>query len=405
MGKWGTLGRDRLQPAFFDDAEAVLSPLREALVALIEESESSEAGRLGIHATLRSRLLRGIESSHTPTSLFHLPGPDGLRKVVDASLEAGARDALARRCLTCIDRYESFLSAEGATREMLQALAGETHSDARRSTVRNSGQAVFKAMSALLGFSADAQVISVFFLPGSSPRMVNMAMIRGFLGLKRWRADARFPISGYGNTPGDAGIATTLDGKRVEVCDELLLQEFCSKPLPQFVRTSSRTTHAYQLVHEDVGQRSATTYFLGELIENAYPELHREGQPVAFDSVIASTPCRSLQFDVYVHPDVWANTSVGAATFNTVPHGPVHEENMHTRLDDQHDLETDFLRESADKLTRSASGVPRYQEMISAASHALGCDLQAMRAYRMAVKYPIHGMQYAMIFTAQQSSS
>ncbi len=354
---------------------------------------------LDIHATLRSRLMRGLKTDQVATCLLHLPGPDGLRKAAGAGRRSGASPEVIGRCLERVDAYERFLREEGITREMLHALATDRSPEAHRTLVRTTGQSVFRAMSGLLGFSAEAQVISAFFLPGETPGRVTMAMVRGFDGLQRWRADAEFPISGYGRAEGSVHPATRLDGGPIgDDPAGALLTGFCSHPAARFEPLPHRKYRGFRLVQHEIGKRSALTYYFGERVADAFPEIGAGGAGLVTDSVIVATPARLLQFDVFVHADVWRGSRARLATYRTVPHGPVHEENIGERDEDLIDLGITMETAPGEALVHRASEVPRYPELVGHALGALGHEAGAFTAHRVRVRYPLHGAQIVLVF-------
>lgn len=387
-------------PTFFRDAEFVLAGLRVPLRELVEVGETGE--RLAIHPTLRSRLLRGLETDHVATCLLHLPGPEGLRKAVEAGGRGGASLDLIGRCLEQVEAYERFLREEGISREMLHAMATEQSPEAHRTMVRNAGQSVFKAMSGLLGFSAQAQVVAAFFVPGEREGRVTMAMVRGFERLRRWRSDAMFPVSGYGRAEGAVHAVTTLSGGAVdEGVGSTLLGEYCSRPLAKFTALEGSGRRGYRLVQGEIGNRSATTFYFGERVADAYPQLGaggRDGASFVTDSVIAATPSRLLQFDLFVHRDVWAGATARLETYRTVPHGPVHEGNIGQRDDDRIDLGVSMESTSGTAMVRRSSPVGGYAGLVGHALSALGHEASEFMAHRVSVTYPLHGTQYMVVF-------
>lgn len=384
-------------PTFFRDADEVVSGLRDAFSELVDSGDSG--GALEIHATLRSRLLRGLASDHVATCLLHLPGPEGLRKAAGAGRRSGAPAELVRRCLERVDAYERFLRDEGITREMLQAMATDLSPEAHRTLVRTTGQSVFRAMSALLGFSAEAQVVTAFFLPGQTPGRVTMAMVRGFDSLQRWREDAMFPLSGYGRAEGAVHAATRLDGGAIGAGpSSTLLTEFCSCPTPRFEPRAHTRYKGYRLVQDEIGKRSAQTFYFGERVPDAYPEIGADGAQLATDSVINATPSRLLQFDVFVHRSVWRGARACLATYRTVPHGPVYEENIGEREDDLIDLGITLDSVPGRSLARRASEVTGYGALLAHALGSLGHDAEDFEAHRVRVRYPLHGAQIMVVF-------
>lgn len=406
------------QPGFFTDAGRVVAPLCDALRALLEPPGHADAvppsrprgpgrppsGRstLAINPTLRSRVTRAIESSHLPSTLYFLPGPSGLRELVKAAKRTGADADAVERSLACIEAYESFLRLENMNRDALHAMVGDLAPEAKASVVRTNAQAVYKSMSNLIGYSAEVMLTTLILRPGRVPGRCEMVQLSGFDRLQRHRTGAWFMTSGYGRTDGQAESPRTLDG---QPCagrgPETLLTPFCSDPAPTFEATHTGQRHVYRLVENEVALRSASTFFFGERLADAYPDppdpVPGVGRLAMISSIIA-TPAKNLHFDVLVHRDVWRGCEARAHTFRTVPHGPVDERFIEDRAADRLDLGVRLQRAERASAALPAPRLRRYGEMVRDAIARLGDGPDDYRLYRCEVVYPLYGTQYAIGF-------
>lgn len=391
--------------AFFSEAERVIGPLKMVLRELVGDAASMPRRpvRLQLNPTLRSRITRGIETDHLPSTLFHLPGPGGLRGVLQASRKSGIDPELIKRCQQRIDEYEQFLRVENINRDALQAMVGDLAPEARATVVRTNGQAVHKAMANLIGYSADTMLATLMVLPGDSAGRCNLAQVGGFADLQQLRSGAWFMTSGYGKTTGTTPSSRTFDGKPVSGDrTTTLLESFCSKPTPTFQSRQLPTRRVYQLVEGDVGLRSSSSFFFGEVLPNALADPPEPTGATTLArtmlSSIIATPAKRLQFDVLVHADVWRDVKVSLDTFRIVPHGPVDEASVEDRQCERIDLGVRLQQFDATSSLFGASRVPRYSEMIHNALHRLDVNVDALRVYRCEVVYPLYGTQFAMRF-------
>lgn len=390
---------------FFAEAERVIAPLKLALRELVGEGAATPRRpvRLRLNPTLRSRITRGIETDHLPSTLFHLPGPSGLRRALQASRKSGTDPELIKRCQQRIDAYEEFLRVENINRDALQAMVGDLAPEAKATVVRTNGQAVHKAMANLIGYSAETMLATLMVLPSDTPGRCNLAQVGGFADLQQLRAGAWFMTSGYGKTSGTAPAPRTFDGEPITGDrTSTLLEPFCSKPLPRFQSRQLPRRRVYQLVESDVGWRSASTFFFGEVVPDALadpPESAEQSQtPRTMLSSIIATPAKRLHFDVLLHRDVWRDVRVFLDTFRIVPHGPVDEASVEDRQYERIDLGVQLRQFEVSASAFGASRVPRYNEMILDALRRLNVHADALRAYRCEVIYPLYGTQFAMRF-------
>lgn len=394
------------QPKFFQRAERVVQPMCEALRGLVRTDERGIRNDLAIHATLRSRVTRGLGTDHLPSVLYHLPGADGLRKLVDACEQRGTDPAALELCRGLIDEYERFLREERVNRDALHAMVGDLAPEARQSMVRTNAQAAHKAMSNLIGYRAEAMVASIFLLPGSTPGRCDLAQVCGFSGLQRLRANASFMTSGYGRTEGDAGAARTLSGDPVSGPGlGTLLEPFSSSPPPVFRAEHQGRRLVYRLEERDPSLRSGVTFYFGERIEDAYPDppdRTPDGVARAMVSAIIATPSKRLLFDVFVHRDVWSGASACLDTYRTAPHGPVAEDSLAERAGDRIDLGATLRRFEPGTRPTGGGRVPRYAELIAHSAARLGVDPSELILHRCETVYPLHGTQYAVRFESDR---
>lgn len=390
---------------FFTDAHRVVTPLRDALRELMGADGAGRSTELPLNPTLRSRVTRGIETDHLASTLYHLPGSDGLRRLVRAAKKAGASPDIVARCNRCIEDYEEFLRSEGVSRDSLHAMVGDLSPEARSSVVRTNAQAVHKAMCNLIGLSAEVMLTTLIVLPGDEPGRCHLAQVRGFAQLQRLRLGAWFLTSGYGRTGGDAVAARTLDDEPIDPEQpSTLLRSYCSDPPPHFAMTYNGRQQMYQLVEHEVGLRSSTTFFFGEKLPDALPNpMERpagraDASKRTMLSSIAVTPSKRLQFDVFIHRDIWPDAAVHLDTFRTVPIGPVDEDALEERKADRIDLGMNLQSFDGGGGMVGASKAPRYGSMIDQALQRLGVHRSDFRVHRCETVYPLYGTQYAMRF-------
>lgn len=406
------------KPRFFTDVERVVTPLRTALRGVVGDPAHLGTAATGtrLNPTLRSRLTRGLESDHLPSVLYHLPGPAGLRRLLNVLKQSGADPEALKECRRCIDEYESFLRRENISRDGLHAMVGDLSPDAHTAVVRNNGQAVHKAMTNLIGYAADVMLATLILFPGRTPRRCSLAQVRGFSDLQRRRTGAWFMTSGYAKTSGDTVRPLTLDGKAVdEHGPSTLLDRYCSDPKPHFELRDTGRRKVYQLMEHEIGERSASTFYFGELIPDAYPD-PPEVPLIAGDddsnpnnaprramiSSITATPAKRLQLDVLLHERIWQEAHVSLDTFRTVPHGPVDESTVEDREIDRIDLGARMQQMNAASGSFSASHVTGYGTMIADALRRLNVSPESFRVYRCEVVYPLYGTQFAFRFEQPQ---
>ncbi|MCB9844831.1 MAG: hypothetical protein H6811_02430 [Phycisphaeraceae bacterium] len=335
-------------------------------------------------------------------TLYHLPGPDGLRRVVAAARDSGGNDALLRACEARIEELERLLEAEGVTRETLRVMLGAYLPEVRASQARDNCRAAFSAMSNLAGYYADTMVGCMILLPGSTPDSVHLSAVRGFVGWRRLREDPWCFTQGHRSSlPSDAQhpVPMTLDGVPVSQLDQpALLEEFCSDPPPRFVPYPSQGWQMYALDDHEVGIRSRRTFYIAELMRDAEQRYASQDTTFAMETGLVTHPYKNLVFDVLLHAEVWPGSRPTLEFYRTAGLGPVSE---WTRSQRQHDRVDMFLAplDLGLGLPRiECSAVGDYRRVVEHVLARLGHGPGSFRGYRCQMDYPLYGVQLSMLF-------
>ena len=394
---------------FLQRVVEVVGPLRRAFIQLLAEHDSPTPGPRGgkavrqLPAAQRSRLLRALATEDDLSTLYHLPGMDGLRRILSAARAARHDPELVRQCELCVKEYEHFLAAEDVGRNQLHAVLGGFLPEARDAVIRTNSQTAFNAMANLIGHYAEVQVLCMILSPGLLPQRCTLSMVRGFAGWRRLRNDSGCLFHGYGGGPQSVAAelrVTDLDGRSLDdAVGPALIEAFCSQPLPRLVLHSKYDLGSqYHLVGNEVGAESVCTFYVGETLWNAELRFATSDQNFCLESAIISTPCKYLLFDVLLHESIWPGAEAVAECYRVVPHGPVTERHRDWRQFDRIDLGV--------KLRAHAPGLPaiesiqtqRYGKLVEHALARLNLPRQELRGYRCEMPYPVYGTQVSLRF-------
>ena len=399
---------------FIQRAAKVVGPLRRALIELLSQSGAPAPGshtRLAVrrlHPSQRSRLLRALGTEDDLSTLYHLPGMDGLRRILREASSGRPDPALLRRCEACIDDYEHFLDAEEVGRDRLHAVIGGFIPEARDAVIRTNSQAAFNAMSNLMGHYAEVQVLCMLVSPGPVQDRCNLAMVRGFAGWRRLRNDPATLFHGYGGGSGAVAAdlrVTDLDGNGLQdATGPALLEPFCSHPLPRLTLHSRYDLGSqYHLAGNTVGAESVCTFYVGELLWNAELRVPAAEQTFCLESAVVSTPCKYLLFDVLLHESIWPGTEPTVESYRVVPHGPVTERNSSWRQFDRIDLGVKRRAHAPGLTAIDSIQTQNYGKLVEYALARLGLPRHGMRGFRCEMAYPVYGTQVAMRFDLPQT--
>lgn len=391
---------------FEDRASAMARPLRESFVSIMAELARASSGKrgllTGVHASIRSRLNRALETENPLASLYRMPGPEGLFQILQAASKEGASAKAVADAELRVRSYADFLTSEQINGDALRAILAGFLPEAHDDLVRSNYRADFRARSNIAGFYADTAVMTLFLYPGNDPRLCSAAVVGGYQGWRQLRADRMFAVTGYA-IDDDHGTGdekhTNLDGTPLAKLGEApLLPEFCSTPLPRFNKVKIPHGYSFYLVNNDVGMRSACDIVFGEIFHNAEPRYRTDDKARTMQSLTFSTPARHLVFDIMVHEDIWPNAEPTLDFFNTTPSGQVDERTYDARLNDRIEIGAAlrFLRPGLRGV--ETSHVPRYRDILNKVLDRIQVSAQSFRGYRCELDYPLYASQAVIMF-------
>jgi hypothetical protein len=175
-----------------------------------------------------------------------------------------------------------------------------------------------------------------------------------------------------------------------------MLREFCSTPAPDLEIHRINDAVLYTLRENGFGARSATDVVFaeanrGEVARYAKPGVHRK----TFVFAEISVPSKVLQFDAFIHKDLFRGQDPSLRIYDTSFEG-VADPNDPTRVLDR--LE---MMETVESLgvgvsrCRSAD-IGLYGDLLNSVCTKLAWDGTSFRGYRCRIDYPIYGSQICL---------
>jgi len=395
-----------LEVRIIQTGERLLAGLSRAVESVPDSRLGPQAlaKRLGLDKVLASRLLKTVRSGDPLAAIHRAPGPEPLRRVVRALLKAGVDAQLIAEAGSAIEEFEQLIRDDVGDRSSLDAIVSAWVPEARKEFELRRKQSAFKAVSQLKGTQADTLMASVFLHPTEDGRHLDVVWINGLFGLHRLRPSAgvkfatrRIAASKDGRAP------SSLEGQRVESQAELMLPEFCSTPTPGLDVQRAGEAMVYTLRDNGFGPRSATDVVFaeanrGEVARYAKPGVNRK----TFVFAEVSTPSQVLQFDAFIHEDLFAGADPALRIYDTSFEG-VADPNDPSREIDRLDL-METIESLGTGVTRCRSAdVSRYAELLRLVCDKLKWDGRTFRGYRCRIDYPIYGSQVAMAWDQPQA--
>jgi hypothetical protein len=343
----------------------------------------------------------------TAETLVRLPGIAGLRQFL-AAMKAhehvrSAQERVAAASVA-VDRFEALLTHLDVSQRGLRARlgvdgsgppqpAGPDSRSVREGLFRNAAAVTGRWSSAVL----DLRIIRP--LPGA-PGLTEGVRLRGLFGHVASPSAVALETGGAAHLQASDGAGErpppfmTLDGEPASGDSQgVLLEEFCSRPLPRLTSRNAGTRVIYLVDHDATSVSAPADIVLGT--RSSRPDR----DPATLDPAVGEMwqlvnfPARRLTFDVFLHREIAARcvpsveahlwgpdvTEPGSSRWSTrLPGGP--------RLE---------IIKPGEGATRSFA---RYPEMQASVFARVGWDPAEFVGYRCEVEYPLWRAGYCMAF-------
>jgi len=317
-----------------------------------------------------------------------------MRRLLRAARKGGVPAELVGAAERTVDDFAVLVRREAGDRSALEAMIAGWLPEARSEFELRRKQTAFRAISELHGAAASTHVSTVLLHPSGTPERLDVVWIFGLLGFRRLRPGvaAKFASRRFGRDE-PPRHPQTLDGKTVEGYDGLLLEEFCSSPMPQLDALRHDEMMRYQLRENGFGPRSAVDIICAEVNPNEMvhyvPDTQRRKRHV-FTSV--ATPVKTLILDALLHESVFPEREPSLAIYDTAIDG-VADINNPARDIDRMDLHESIQHLGRGLSKYRAKEIPRYADLLRYTCRKLGWDGDAFRCYRCRIDYPLYGTQ------------
>lgn len=342
----------RLTPAERAEAERVarrlLSELRAVIHLLPEPERSASAMARALHldrATCQRLVAATRRREGEVEALVELPGVLGLRQFLDAAMNRVRARGMTPQAAAqfeagaaAIDRLDALIRELGGSQRRLRArLAAEQEAGGALTGPSVSAddvrvrRALFHAAAAATGRWSDVVVIQTFIRPLSGgvngQAMTEVVKARALIG-HRARPDA-VPLELGHTVPlrtnrSDESAVATLDQRPAQGASAgLVLESFCSRPLPRVV-TRSEGFHVVHAVDVESELDAGADIVIAD--RGARPDKH----PASLDPPIGELwnivqfPARRMVFDVWLHRDLAAACQASVETHLWTPDAHSH---------------------------------------------------------------------------------
>lgn len=382
---------DRILPVA-EALQAALGPLVAAVTGGI-----ARPGRLtkelGIDKSLASRLVAALRQEEPLEFLHRIPAPVGLRIVIRAAREQGAGAALCDAADAAADAYQALIESTPGGRSSVDGWIAARSAAARERNEHRAKQAIFGAMSYLIGCSCESLATALVLRPSADGQAVDGLEIHQRLGLRRLRPSA--PVALFSLVLGQAGPDApsawieTPDGHRSDDPTNYLLPG-SADAVARGIEIVRRGQHSiFTLAESHASLDEAVDLNTGLILRRGY-ELRAGTLKDESRSYLLNFPCRSLVRDVFIHEELWPGANPELSLRLPNPAGTdVHRYEGHLARINTLDL-TVPIEQLGRGLARSAvRDLPPYSRQLAAAFARLGWNPEQFRGFRSQMLYPV----------------
>lgn len=391
---------------FEPECRAAIDSLRAALVDLYASVGADPAGpqdvarRFGINKTLAWNVCKVITSRDALACIPNLPGSSAFQSLFSAMEADGADAGLLGRARDAVQAVSATVARHAGDRATLDLIV-DGISPERDDYLEHSRRLAFRGNSGLLGVQAKLRLMTVFLTPSSTHSgRLDIAMSRGYVGLRRLRTDVRWPVfqlRSWGNEPSVAEDSAwqPIDPQPAE-SRAPLLRDFSSVGPTDLVVERTRHGTNHLLAPGPIGNVGAVDCFLADAARGAAPR-HRTGADTTGEfGVTISAPTERLVFDLYAHEELDFVLQAEPRAFMGIFMDPSEEPVPEGGLPLPVPKAVSPLPGSPPACAIAA--FPRYGKLIQHVAAQMEWDLRSFRAVRYEVSFPPLGSTILLRF-------
>ena len=388
-----------LSPEELTAADRVARRLQEELRALLGELPVEERGASALARRLeldRATCQRAVAAAEAPAAdaslLTRTPGVQGLRQLVDALAEAGARPGPVAEAQAAVDQFAELLKSVGGSQSRLsrrlEITAASSAPAPDAASRQRHRETLFEAALGVTGRCSDVSVAVFMYrpVPGEPDRMETV-VVSGLIGHAA-RPDAVPLILQTESRDSDSTRRDfrTLDSAPARGrTPSAILEDFSTRPLP-LVTSSGPDGLLVQSIDPSAAAKGPVDVVLARRPGGNSPHPATESPPLHEVWTLQHFPARHLVLDVLLHRDL-ATCSIPAAELHLVRPG-FEEQAGHrwmTRFPESPRLEVlgPGLRGA------NPTAWPRQRELLLSVLERVGWPADEMVGYRVEEPYPV----------------
>lgn len=393
---------------FIAEAERAIRRLQGALGELLDALPSRPnrpqhlTELLQIDQKLSWRIANTIQCTDPFAASQYIPGRAAFRKFIDAAQSAGAATDHIHAAESAFADYEQLTATHAGDRAslemMLLACAHEDFTTADHAHRRMA----FRGLSYIWGAQARAQLKTTIVAPNKdNPDQLDFAIVHGFYHLRKLRADApltimRLQLCDHEGIPAKP-ICPSAQANANRTATALhLMEDFCSKPVPEFREVSSLPNfHHAEVINTGVGDTAAVSFVEAGALFNSSSKARNDKQRFGVNRALVCVPTEKLIVDFILHESIYGPLQLNASIFGNNTVMPSHDP---TRSHDVLDMRQTVQNLGKGPTVLHSPDIPKYPSLARAIFKNLEWDGERFDVYRCAIDYPVVPSSVALWF-------
>lgn len=392
---------------FEPDCRAALDNLRAALIELYASvgadptNPQDVARRFGVNKTLTWNIAKVVSGTDPLPTLQNVPGASALQILLTAVGKEGASSAAMDRVRTAARALDATVERHFGDRATLDLIIDGIRPK-RGDHLELSRKLAFRGNSGLWGVQAKVRLMTAFLSPNpSKPDRIDMAIVRGYIGLRRLRADVRWPIFQLRGWGGEGDLMTSDHWSPLEDAESgskalPLLRSFSTVAPSDVEELQSPKGLNYVLTPGPIGNTGAVDCYVADCARAAAHRYQTQEDTTGEFGATISAPTERLIFDLIVHESLEFALRPEVRAFG----GIFMDRSEETDPDD-------IVPVPVPQEVTSLPGkppvvatplVPRYSELVAYVQQRMGWNASEFRGCRLEMSYPPMGSTVLMRF-------
>jgi hypothetical protein len=314
---------------------------------------------------------------------------------LDAAEASGCDVELCREARAAVDRFQHLLDSFPGGRSALDALISDSAVEVRQRAERTAKQAVYKAMSLLLGFQCETISSALILQPSADGQAVDGIDVSRREGMRRLRASS--PVTVF-----SIGVVTEERDRSAPYLEPLgsdrdathpmafFVPQFCDPPTPALDRFEADGHTVFALSSATSSLHSPATITSALIVRRGWPPYHPEGEEEIGRTYLLHYPCKLLIRDLYIRDDLYVGAEPRIRLEFPSPVGPAkpRSSNWPDRLNTL-DISAPIEHLGMGLGHAAALGAAAHARLLDHAFETAGWDPSRFRGYRTRIVYPV----------------